>query len=189
MYLWCNRYTGGEDKNGPIYLSILGEVYDVTTGKDFYAVGSGYSFFAGRDATICFFTGNYTVEHLNEKNILDYTGIEIMSMDEWRSFYEKHEEYRFLGVLEGEYYDSNGKETEYLLKIRETIAVAKKESEERERLRREELDKRRAARLANQAEKDKERAKASELWVGVKKYHSWNCREHFLVIHLVFIVS
>jgi predicted heme/steroid binding protein len=41
-----SRYNG-EDKGEPIYLSVLGEVYDVTIGDEFYAVGNGYSFFAG----------------------------------------------------------------------------------------------------------------------------------------------
>jgi hypothetical protein len=82
-------------------------------------------------------------------------------MEEWRRFYEAHEEYRFLGVLNGEYYDSEGKETPYLVKIKETIVIAKAEAMEREKKRQEDLMKRKAARLA--AQKEKEKAASKEL--------------------------
>lgn len=159
--IYEKRYNGGEDKQGEIFISILGEVYNVTSGRDFYGIGQGYSFFAGRDATICFFTGDYSVDHITDKKVLDFKGSEIVGMEEWRRFYETHEEYRFLGVLVGEYYDGEGKETPYLVKIKEAIVVGKAEAMEREKKRQEDLMKRKAARLA--AQKEKEEAASKEL--------------------------
>ncbi|XP_078157804.1 membrane-associated progesterone binding protein 2 [Carex rostrata] len=39
----------GSDESKPIYLSIKGTVYDVSTGKSFYGPGGAYVVFAGRE--------------------------------------------------------------------------------------------------------------------------------------------
>lgn len=52
-----------------------------------------------------------------------------MGMEDWRHFYETHEEYFFVGKLNGEFYDSKGEPTEYLQAIH-----AKMKSEEEEEL-------------------------------------------------------
>jgi len=108
----------GDDSDGPIYLSVLGEVYDVTTGKEFYGIGSGYSYFAGRDGSVGYFTGDFTEEGMkNQKSILEYSVPEIKSIESWREFYETHETYSFIGLLQGEYYDVQGGQTPYLQSI------------------------------------------------------------------------
>lgn len=53
------QYTG-EDPDKPIYLAILGQVFDVTKGKEHYGKGGGYGFFSGRDGTRAFVTGDFT---------------------------------------------------------------------------------------------------------------------------------
>jgi len=40
-------------------VAICGQVFDVTKGAEFYAKGAGYGFFAGRDASLAFATGNF----------------------------------------------------------------------------------------------------------------------------------
>lgn len=42
-----------------IYLAIFGQVFDVTSGKEFYARGQGYDFFAGCDGSKAFVTGDF----------------------------------------------------------------------------------------------------------------------------------
>lgn len=44
-------------KGGAIYLAILGEVFDVSAGPEYYGKEGGYSFFAGRDASAAYVTG------------------------------------------------------------------------------------------------------------------------------------
>ena len=40
-------------------VAICGQVFDVTKGAEFYAKGAGYGFFAGKDASLAFATGNF----------------------------------------------------------------------------------------------------------------------------------
>lgn len=41
----------GTDPSKPIYVSVKGRVFDVTTGKSFYGPGGPYAMFAGKDAS------------------------------------------------------------------------------------------------------------------------------------------
>mmetsp|Transcript_47244 Transcript_47244/g.143051 ORF Transcript_47244/g.143051 Transcript_47244/m.143051 type:complete len:169 (-) Transcript_47244:656-1162(-) len=103
----------GSNGEGDIWLSVLGEVYDVTTGRDFYGAGSGYSFFAGKDASPCFATGNFNDEGL-KVNLNEMKMTELGGIVGWRDFYRKHESYNFVGFLEGKFYDKDGKPTPLL---------------------------------------------------------------------------
>ncbi len=111
----------GKD-GGDIWLSVLGEVFDVTTGRDYYAEGTGYSVFAGQDASPSFSTGNFTAEgaaqDLDELPVAQLSGV-----DGWRKFYAEHETYRKVGVLCCDYYDEEGKPTEKLTTFRERLAT------------------------------------------------------------------
>jgi predicted heme/steroid binding protein len=122
------KFKGQDDQ--PIYLSIFGEVYDVTNGTEFYGQGSGYSFFAGIDGTVSFFTGNFTEESLTgNSEILSFKDQEISSMYQWKKFYEDHEIYEFMGYLIGDFYDSNGEPTQYLKDI---IARVQSQNDDKE---------------------------------------------------------
>ena len=48
-----------EDTRRGLKVAICGQVFDVTKGAEFYAKGAGYGFFAGRDASLAFATGNF----------------------------------------------------------------------------------------------------------------------------------
>jgi hypothetical protein len=134
-----------------IWLSILGKVYDVTDGEDFYgALKGGYKFYAGRDASPCFATGNNTPEGANEK-LEEWDTSKQLGVYEWSTFYENHEKYRYLGKLAGSrYYDEMGIETDLRRDIVERCSVAKKiADEEREKKKAERM----AARLARKNKK------------------------------------
>ena len=97
-------------------MSLFGEVYDVTKGAEFYAEGSGYHAFAGRDSVVPFITGKFNEEEA-AKSADVLTDEEIKSMKSWLEFYQNEAKYPFVGRLVGKYYDNEGKQTEELLKI------------------------------------------------------------------------
>lgn len=106
----------GSDASLPMLLCVLGEVFDVTTGAKHYGKGSGYNVFLGQDSSKAFHTGEFgsaveDVRGLNVMQVLDVTG--------WRDFYRKHESYRFVGVLDGLYFDGAGQPTDALREVNE----------------------------------------------------------------------
>ena len=137
-----------------IWLSVMGEVYDVSAGPQFYAYGNSYYVFSGKNADVPFITGNFN-EKEAEKPVLDtLTDEQIYSLETWREFYEKEEKYPFVGVLEGEYFDSEGNPTEVTMKLREIIKVEKVNAEIREAERK--------AKIAARREKRRLEKKANE---------------------------
>lgn len=86
----------GKVKGEKIYLSILGDVYDVTKGAEYYAEGAGYHGFAGRDAAVPFVTGVFTEEESQKSTDVLKDG-ELYGMKTWVDFYRNEERYPFLG--------------------------------------------------------------------------------------------
>jgi len=119
------RKTGkdGED----IWLSILGKVFDVTSGK-YYGSQGGYKHFSGRDASSAFASGNFDENGMNQ-DTLTLTPNQIQEIVQWREFYVEHEEYKFMGHLYGKYYDNDAKPTSALKTIEGMLAIAKENIE------------------------------------------------------------
>jgi hypothetical protein len=93
---------------GHLLLAILGDVFDVTRGKQHYAPGQSYAHFTGRDASRAFTTGASDDEGLTDSH--EGLGLEeLKAIDDWHQFYVKHDKYRHVGVLVGRYYDGAGK--------------------------------------------------------------------------------
>uniref|UniRef100_A0A7S2WGT6 Cytochrome b5 heme-binding domain-containing protein n=1 Tax=Mucochytrium quahogii TaxID=96639 RepID=A0A7S2WGT6_9STRA len=83
---------------GPIYLAIMGRIYDVSEGKEYYGVGRSYHHFVGKDATRAFCTGCKKPECL----ISSLTGLDEYLKSEarrWLELFELHDKYKFIGVL------------------------------------------------------------------------------------------
>jgi len=112
------KLYNGSDPELPLYLAIIGEVFDVTRGKQYYGPGGGYSFFAGTDGTRAFVTGEFnetglipSVEGLPVNQVHDIQG--------WRDFY--HKDYNYKGKLIGYYYDAKGRPTANHVKFQELL--------------------------------------------------------------------
>jgi len=121
-------FDGGDSSPG-LYLAMLGVVYDVSKGKEYYGPGGGYSFFAGKDASRAFVTGQFDEDGL----IPDVSGLnsgDYLGLEEWASFYEK--DYRRVGLLEGAFYDSKGDVTQHWKDLQGWIEVAREERDKQD---------------------------------------------------------
>jgi predicted heme/steroid binding protein len=149
--------AGKVGKDGDeLWLSILGEVYDVSSGAKFYGEGGPYGIFAGRDGSVPFITGTFTPEEaLKGLDVLD--SHQLNSLDNWRKSYEDNEKYPFVGLLDGRLYDKDGNPTEELTAARVQMAEGKVVADERKKKRDEVI----AQRKKDKAEKEK--AEAAEL--------------------------
>ena len=116
----------GQPAGSPIWISILGEVFDVTPGARHYGPDGGYHFFAGRDATRAFHTGDFIEEGLID-SVGGLSDSAMLSLHEWAQFYrgEKSDEenqYKRVGFLVGGYWyleeqneeEKDGKDQNYM---------------------------------------------------------------------------
>ena len=102
---------GVSDPTSEIWLSILGEVYDVSSGARFYGPEGGYRGFAGRDATRAFHTGEFDDAGL-VPNLDGLPHDACLALEEWAGFYRSADEYPRVGVLApGEFHDERGAPT------------------------------------------------------------------------------
>jgi len=116
------RAHDGSDPSGKgPYLAFLGHVFDVSKGKEHYGPGGGYSFFAGRDASRAYVTGEFDEKGLSD----DVMGLETdsyLGLEEWLTFYKS--DYMQVGVLAGRYFDADGEPTEYTRQVRHLVEAA-----------------------------------------------------------------
>ncbi|XP_055357943.1 neuferricin-like isoform X2 [Paramacrobiotus metropolitanus] len=118
----------GDDPSKPILLAYMGKVYDVTKGKRHYGPGGSYSFFAGKDATRSFLTGDFKNDLTD--NLDDLPDSLFGQIETWADTYSKSADYKEVGVLCGEFYHcagtpDAGKPTEKLLHVYQMIEKAK----------------------------------------------------------------
>eukprot|EP00037_Helgoeca_nana_P004661 m.47294 g.47294 ORF g.47294 m.47294 type:complete len:268 (+) comp15589_c0_seq2:247-1050(+) len=79
----------------PLYLGIMGRVYDVSRGKAFYAKGRSYHHYVARDATRSFATG-CTKEECLVPSLVGCTEQQKQEALRWLELYEHHD--RFVGM-------------------------------------------------------------------------------------------
>ncbi len=116
------EYDGNENSKG-LYISIMGDVFDVEKGAQHYGPGGTYHIFAGKDASRSFVTGEFDGKKNHLDHVLSLTPQELVSLKNWRDFYEK--DYDYVGKLIGRYYDENGDRTEYFWSIERKIQFGK----------------------------------------------------------------
>nr|XP_033777380.1 neuferricin [Geotrypetes seraphini]XP_033777381.1 neuferricin [Geotrypetes seraphini]XP_033777382.1 neuferricin [Geotrypetes seraphini] len=102
-----SRYTGVAGSPG-LYLSVVGQVFDVQKGREHYGPGGSYSFFAGKDASRAYVTGDFTENGLVD-DVSGLSATEMLILRDWLSFYKKN--YIFVGKLVGYFYDKYGEPT------------------------------------------------------------------------------
>ena len=145
---FCRKTSVDGDE---IWISILGEVYNVTDGAKHYAKGKSYGNFAGRDASVPFVTGRFTADEA-DKSPMVLNSTDLPGLAEWRDFYRTHAVYKFVGkLIDPRYYDATGEPTDEMMKLQEQIQTARAEQALR-------LKKKKEERLKKQKEKEMEEA-------------------------------
>lgn len=98
----CPRF--GDPK--PIYLSLAGKVFDVSSGRDFYGPGGSYELFAGHECGVALAKMSFDSTHLD-----DITGCKMTTnggklnysekdaLDEWLTKFEHFKCYPVVGAL------------------------------------------------------------------------------------------
>ncbi|VDN50464.1 unnamed protein product [Dracunculus medinensis] len=107
-------FFDGSRPSKDVYLAFLGRVYNVQKGYKHYGPGGGYHFFAGKDATRAFVTGEFSEAGLTD-DVSDLNQQDLLGLLEWSNFYEK--EYVLVGFLQGTYYDAHGMPTKRLKEV------------------------------------------------------------------------
>merc|ERR1712084_200303 len=77
----------------PIYLSVHGRVFNVTSGADFYGPGSPYENFAGHECGVAFAKFSFDVEYLDDVDGCD-TKLNWFEKEELYNWIEKFSYYR-----------------------------------------------------------------------------------------------
>ena len=95
----------GKPKGTPIFLAILGDIFNVTTGRKHYGPRNGYAHFAGRDASAAFATGETEGAGLTD-DVSALSDEEKDGVAGWHGFYMNHTNYTYVGSLIGRYYDA-----------------------------------------------------------------------------------
>jgi membrane-associated progesterone receptor component len=83
--------------NKSIYISLKGEVYDVTAAVDFYGDGSSYHCFAGREATRAMAKLSFDEEDLSSLNLEDLSPFDKNSLDDWINKFKYYRQYPVAG--------------------------------------------------------------------------------------------
>ncbi|GAB0087871.1 Neuferricin homolog [Sergentomyia squamirostris] len=129
-----SKYNGANGSKG-LYIAIMGTVYDVEKGRKHYGPGGSYHFFAGRDATTSFITGEFEQVTDELDDVLQLAPRDLLSVVQWKQFYDK--EYKHVGKLIGRFYDSRGGKTKYYGYAEARIEEAREEQKSSERIKEE----------------------------------------------------
>jgi predicted heme/steroid binding protein len=103
-----SKHDGEQDET--IWIAVLGQVYDVTAGKEYYGIGEGYAGFAGRDGTKAFVTGDFNEGGL-VSDVSEFTAEQMMGVNHWKEFYFNSTKYFNVGKLIGRFFDAQGRPT------------------------------------------------------------------------------
>ena len=93
------RQYDGSDGSKPVYLAILGDVFDVSSGAKYYGPDGGYHAFAGRDGSRAFITGCFD-EAGAVADVRGLTEQQMEALRRWRDFYAEHKTYRYVGKVQ-----------------------------------------------------------------------------------------
>ncbi|TFK29272.1 cytochrome b5 [Coprinopsis marcescibilis] len=126
----------GEDPGKPIYISIDGEVYDVSAGSS-YKRGGSYDILAGREGARAFATGCFKEHMTHDTRGLDEE--ERQGLEHWKNFYNNHPKYWKVGRLALQPIDPKSPIPEHCDPKKRAADAEKRQKQEEQRQRNAEL--------------------------------------------------
>jgi len=91
-----------------LFISVIGEVFDVSRGAAYYSTGGHYSIFSGRDGSRAFATGEFNADGAIE-SLKGLEPAHVHAVVNWLHFYRR--DYIPAGKLVGRYFDEHGEPT------------------------------------------------------------------------------
>ena len=122
------------ERQDPLLLVVIGEVYDVTSGRTYYGRQDGESyagFASGIDASRAFLTADFELNATDDLN--DLTAGQCLGIEHWVHFYRDHSTYTRLGVAVGRFFDASGEPTAEHAAFRACVARGTHQTRENRR--------------------------------------------------------
>lgn len=91
------RSFDGSDSEKPIYISLKGVVYDVSSAHDLYGKGSAYNCMAGREASRAMAKLSFEEADLSSTRLDDLGAFERGTLDDWVEKFEHYKGYPIVG--------------------------------------------------------------------------------------------
>eukprot|EP00612_Vaucheria_litorea_P003538 CAMPEP_0171459792 /NCGR_PEP_ID=MMETSP0945-20130129/4925_1 /TAXON_ID=109269 /ORGANISM="Vaucheria litorea, Strain CCMP2940" /LENGTH=247 /DNA_ID=CAMNT_0011985863 /DNA_START=121 /DNA_END=864 /DNA_ORIENTATION=+ len=88
-----------DDENQPIYISIDGIVFDVSSARKLYGKDGNYHIFAGHDATLCLATNSLDESDLDKFCLSNLTHGERDALYNWQTQFRYYKNYPIVGKL------------------------------------------------------------------------------------------
>lgn len=110
----------------------MGSIFDVKRGTKHYGPGGQYQFFAGKDATSAFISGEFETDTGDLDDLSEMNPKQILGVFNWKNFYDK--DYTYIGKVIGKFYDESGRSTQYHKEVLNQVEVAKREQDLEEKL-------------------------------------------------------
>lgn len=104
-------FDGTPDSNGsdkPVYLSVNGIVFDMSSGRDFYGPGGPYAGFAGHECGVSLAKMSFDAEHLDDlAGCAKLNFGEKTELDNWVEKFQYYRNYPIVGRLVADLPDPN----------------------------------------------------------------------------------
>mmetsp|Transcript_21724 Transcript_21724/g.29909 ORF Transcript_21724/g.29909 Transcript_21724/m.29909 type:complete len:268 (+) Transcript_21724:117-920(+) len=88
----------GKTETTPIYISVKGQIFDLSAARHFYGPGKAYHALVGKEAASAFAKGCFTSQCLSTP-MSQLTEQQLLEVDRWIDLYRNHDKYKFVGML------------------------------------------------------------------------------------------
>ena len=88
----------GRTENTPIYISVKGQIFDISEGRAMYGPGKGYHSLVAKESASAFAFGCFQDECF-KTSIDNLSAEQLVEVDRWIDLYRNHDKYKLVGRL------------------------------------------------------------------------------------------